>query len=313
MTLSKTLGIVSLALFLLFVAGAFFLRKAGAPTPPSPATTKQVPIPAPSKEPPSHNSSPAQRSVSGVEADGTVLAPWKYQLPGVVKVRAAKNFKDWVAQFPASDQKLIVDFDKSHFSVYSTITSPEQVAWMAQHGYPMPEDILAAKNISDDELKQLAARGNDKAGFLLYERQATLARSKIDAYVADGGTENDLLRNDTAFAIERSKINDDLRTLYTSSESPYKGYVMAEEAGMLRDPDARSAGIIAGLLWADTYGDSRAGSEAMHDFVQGNPDLQRQKIAALSVISALRMDQRRLNCYPIPPVSGWMIPAKVWQ
>jgi hypothetical protein len=248
-----------------------------------------------------------------MSADGTVAVPARYRLPGVERVRTAKNFKEWLAQFPLDQQAFIADFDKTHFSVYSTITSPQQVAWMAARGYPMPEDIVAAKNISDEELKQLAAGGNDKAGFLLNERQATLIRSKIDAYVAGGGTESELLRNDVAFAIERSRVNDNLRAIYTSSESPYKGYVMAEEASMLRDPDARSAGIIAGLLWANTYGDTRAGSDAMYNFVKGNPDLQRQEVAALNMISALRMDQQRLNCYPVPPASGWMIPAKVWQ
>ncbi|HMM58121.1 MAG TPA: hypothetical protein PKD77_11125 [Rudaea sp.] len=313
MTLSKTLGIVSLALFLLFVAGAFFLRKAGAPTPPSPATTKQASILAPPKESPVHNPSPALRPISMVEADGTVLVPRQYQLPGVEKVRTAKNFKDWIAQFPASDQKFIVDFDKSHFNVYSTITSPQQVAWMAQHGYPMPEDILAAKNISDEELEKLAASGNDKAGFLLYERQAATVRTEIDAYIAGGGKESELPRSDTTLAAEQSKVNSALNALYRSSSSPYKGYAMAQEASMRSDADTRNAGIIAGLLWAGEYGDTRAIWDSLHNFTQGKPELESQAIAAMKMLNALDMDRSRLNCYPVPPVAGWMIPAKVWQ
>ncbi|HMM58120.1 MAG TPA: hypothetical protein PKD77_11120 [Rudaea sp.] len=297
---------------LAFAAGWYFWQ--------SPAGTKPMPKPMAQEEPrpltaPSTQQKPpranAASSPATMAGDGTVAVPARYQFPGVERVRTAKNFKEWLAQFPPAQQSLITDFDKTHFSVYDTITSPEQVAWMAQHGYPMPEDILAATRMSDDDLKRLSDHGNDKAGFLLYERMAQRIRSRVDDYVASGGNKEQLLREDFSFALDAMKTATFLQSLYKDSESAYKGYAIAYDASFESDPLDRSSRIIAGLMWASKYGDSRASSDALSKYIQGNPELKREAAAASEMSHFMTLDQERLNCFPI--AFGSRIPDKIWQ
>lgn len=305
---------VLIVLVLCALAGGWYFWWSPMKTKPGPSkqvSLKQIDTPAV----PTSKSEPSQAnatlSPTTIKADGTVAVPARYRLPGVERVRTAKTFKEWLAQFPPDQQAFIADFDKTHFSVYDTITSPEQVAWMAQHGYPMPEDILAAKNMSDDDLKRLSDQGNDKAGFLLHERMEERIRSRIDEYVAGGGTSDQLFYSDLAFARDAMKTSTFFQTLYGKSESAYKGYAIAYAASFDSDPLARSSKIIAGLLWASEYGDSRASSDALRKFTQGNPEMSRQAAAALTMRMFMMDDQSRLNCFPVP--AGSRIPDKVWK
>ena len=182
---------------------------------------------------------------------------------------------------------------------------------MAERGYPMPEDVIAVANLADEQLRNLAAQGNDKAGFLLHEREVAAMEARIDALTRNGESKEALLRSDQALAIERSRVRDAVQALYVSSESPYKGYVMAQDASQLNDPSERSATTIAGLLWASQYGDSRASTDAMYAFFKGDAQLQSQQLAALKMLVAVGFDQRRLNCYTSFP--NTRIPEKVWN
>lgn len=258
--------------------------------------------------PPKRNS-----SFAGTESEvGSVaFIPKIYQLPGIEKARTAQNFKDWLAQFPPADQLIITNFDKTHFGVYSTTTSAEQITWMAKNGYPMPEDVVSSENIKDSELQALADEGNDKAGFLLYERQRRNIQKQIESYIADGGTKEELLRDNRALAIEQLRLSSAIQSLYIRSESPYKGYLMAQQAGLSSDPDTRSSGIIAGLLWAGQYGDTRASNEVLSKFTNGDSVLQKQQSAALAMLGAILNDQQRLSCFTSYPET--QIPEKKWR
>ncbi|MBS0589531.1 MAG: hypothetical protein JSR65_02705 [Proteobacteria bacterium] len=246
-----------------------------------------------------------------IAADGSAEVPVRYRFPGVDRVRTAKNFKQWLAQFAPDQQAVITDFDKTHFSVYDTVTSPEQVAWMAQRGYPMPEDILAVKGMSDDDLRRLFDQGNDKAGFLLYERMSERVRARITAYEAGGEKVDQLFKEDPAFSVEAAKTRMFMQSLSDKSESAYKGYAVAYDASFDSDPLARSTHIIAGLMWASMYGDSRAKTDALGRYVQDDPDLNRLVAAASAMSLFTTEDQSRLNC--LPATYGSRIPDKVWR
>lgn len=101
--------------------------------------------------------------------DGTVAVPARFQLPGVKRVHTGSSFADWQAQFPADTQRLMAAFSKRYLGVYR-VSSPAQVAWMAAHGYPMPEDLAAAQGMSDQDMLNLVKQGNVKAAFLLRGR-----------------------------------------------------------------------------------------------------------------------------------------------
>ena len=49
-------------------------------------------------------------------------------------------------------------------------TSAEQLRWMVERGFPMPEEILAAQDLSLDTLLEMESAGNFKAGMLALDR-----------------------------------------------------------------------------------------------------------------------------------------------
>jgi hypothetical protein len=222
---------------------------------------------------------------STISADGLAAVPVQFQLPGVGRVRTAPSFDEWLAQFPPDQQTQISAFNKSHFGVYR-VNSREQVAWMAANGYPMPEDIVTADRLADRDLLKLANQGNDKAAFLLAERQ----NKELVAFLAKGG-------NKSAYyggmagpnTIEEQTMTID--RLVKQSNSPYKGYIQASKAisGLYageRDPQAvTDAYVIAGLIWASQLGDLRA-SNSVDDYAMGNP----QRVTILGTASIVSLN-----------------------
>jgi hypothetical protein len=181
-----------------------------------------------------------------VAYDGTVAIPTKFQLPGVGRAKSGVNSKEWLAQYPPDQQGKIRAFDKRHFGVYS-VNSQQQVAWMAENGYPMPEDVIAAEKLSDADLREMAKQGNDKAGFLLRERNVAATKERLDAYHALGKTTSDFWSNDPD---ARQLRMDDASTtqLLQQSHSPFKGYVQAFGAAIEDDQMARDSGTAVGCI-----------------------------------------------------------------
>lgn len=225
----------------------------------------------------SRESVPSASPTFPVADDGTVAIPLRFQLPGVTRTKSGINSKEWLAQYPVDQQEKIQAFNTAHFGVYS-INSPQQVAWMAENGYPMPEDVIAAERLSDADLRELAKQGNDKAGFLLRERTSAATKAGLDNYHAQGKTNSDFWNNDPN---ARQITMDDLTTmqLLQQSHSPFKGYVQALDSVLKDDPVSKDATIIAGLHWAQSLGDFRA-EQFLDAFVQGNPMRQAMASAA---------------------------------
>ncbi len=210
---------------------------------------------------------PVVVSRSTISADGMATVPVQFQLANVGRVRTAPSFQEWLAQFPSDQQARISAFNKAHFGVYR-VNSREQVAWMAANGYPMPEDIVAAERLTDRDLLKLANQGNDKAAFLLAERQN---KNLVD-FVAEGGDSWSYYDGMEG----RSRINEGMTIdrLVKQSNSPYKGYLQASEANSglyaRQGQNVVDVRVISGLVWAEQLGDTRA-SQFVMDFVGGDP------------------------------------------
>lgn len=265
-----------LVVLVLLVAGYAWHRREPTAVP-APATSPVESMQPGQRQAESRPSAPAAAPRFAVAADGGVTIPPRFRLPGVDRVLSAPSYKEWLAQYPAYQQAKINAFNDAHFGVYR-VNSREQVAWMAQNGYPMPEDVLAAEGMNDAALLALAEQGNDKAGFLLQERRA----AELAAYLAKGGTRSDYFNG--LDGERRSRVNMELRQLMERSNSPYKGYAQASEAlsGIYADPKDIDVQAIAGLYWARNLGDSRA-DQLIQDYV--GSDSRRQLIwyAAASI------------------------------
>jgi hypothetical protein len=203
-----------------------------------------------------------------VADDGTAPVPVRFQLPGVDRVRTASNFKDWLSQFPADQQPKISSFDLRHFGMYS-VNSPEQVAWMAEMGYPMPEDVIVAQGMSDQDLRDLADHGNDKASFLLHEREIDELQSKYAELAAKGQNRSQFWNNDPS-ASQFGQDDKHYSQLLATSTSPFKGFVKAQDASLDEDTQYAPANVIAALLWAESFGDFRV-DQFVQTYVGNDP------------------------------------------
>lgn len=199
----------------------------------------------PNKPLASTNSTPKPRFP--IADDGTIEMPLKFRLPGVEKLRTAANTRDWMALYPAIDQERIKRFSDRYHGVYD-ISSAQQIAWMAQNGYPMPEDIIVAQGMSDKELHELSKNGNEKASLLLHDRLQTRVeerQSKLDMSKPED--------------LEIQTMLSESNFVLASSPSAFKGFVEAAEAlKKTNNPDEQKARLIAGLMRADALGDRRA-------------------------------------------------------
>lgn len=194
-----------------------------------------------------------------IASDGTTPVPERYQLPGVARVRTASSFGDWVNQYPVEDRKRITAFNTRYRNVYE-VASPQQIAWMARNGYPMPEDLIAAQGIDDHTLQDLAAAGNVKANFLLNDRLLDRLGDR---------TEQDLdLSNPADRVLSAALSKSDALSLHTASA--FKGYVeVAEAYKHNNDPVDQKAYLISGLFRAMQLGDGRVLSTLMQLSSQG--------------------------------------------
>lgn len=254
-------------------------------------------------------SAPAQVAKQIVLLDGTVSIPARFQLPGVQVAKSGVNSKDWLAQFPADQQAKISAFNRNHFGLYQ-VNSREQVAWMAENGYPMPEDVIAAEKLSDADLRGLARQGNDKAGFLLRERNLATIKAKLDEYRAQGRADSDFWANDPA---AQQLTMDEIATteLLQQSHSPFKGYVKAMGNGREDNQLAKDVDVIAGLEWAQRLGDFRA-AQFLSSYVQGNSSLEAMALAAGSVSVDANTDAMLIQstgCQNAGSPAGMFIPG----
>ncbi|MDN5924364.1 MAG: hypothetical protein L0H70_05130 [Xanthomonadales bacterium] len=200
---------------------------------------------------------------------GFAAVPPAFQLPGVDRVRTGKSFADWKAQFPADTQKLMVQFNKDYFGVYR-VNTPEQVAWMAAQGYPMPEDLVAAQGMSDQDLLDLAGKGNLKAAFILRMRDTQAALEGVSRFRAAGKTNTDFWGDDP-LGHELLMHDAAIGPMVKHSGSAFKAFLQAADAAInVTDPTALSARIISSLTFANSLGDTRA-YKLVESYAKGNP------------------------------------------
>lgn len=134
--------------------------------------------------------------------------------------------------------------------------TPAQVAWMQARGYPMPDDIARAESISQTELKTAAGTGDTKAQILYF---ANLLGEYNRIYGSVKGPVDPARYRDP----NRIRLLDEInRTMLQvlASGSPYAGYLYAAEDRLMYSGDLESsaASLLAGLVWASKFGDTRA-------------------------------------------------------
>lgn len=211
--------------------------------------------------------------------NGTFVVPAQHQFAGVRRVYTADSFDAWMAHYSAVDQKMIRAFNERNLGVYRDRT-PQEIAWMAAHGYPMPEDLIVAQGMTTAKLQRLAKNGSTKAAFVLQNRVLTEISDKLTTqgyeYLGQVLTDYPQLYDAMDMASD----------IIEKSGSPYKAYVSARSALVrYREPQSRDKSILAALSWANVLGDH--GARALIErFVHADPAREqiRRQLAGMAAL-----------------------------
>lgn len=150
--------------------------------------------------------------------------------------RLPSNTREMYSRLAPSDRELVEGF-YSNYGAVMDFSNKQELLWMRRHGYPMPEDVLEAARLTDQELERRYEGGDVQAGFFLLDRRA-------EAVPEDGKVEFD-------FSVESNVLAKDLLV----SGSPFSGYAYYRYYSQRPDLQAKA---LAGLLWAGWQGDYRA-------------------------------------------------------
>ena len=179
-----------------------------------------------------------KRERAGVEAAETLSIPAQYQFAGVYEVATANSFDELMALYSIEQRERIEAFVGDYDKAAYLFSSPEELAWMAQRGFPMPDDILAANDMSVGELKKQAEEGNVKAAFFYLRREAE-----------DGPVDR---------STNEPELRTEIRRTALLGDSPFYGYLHANELAT-QYPEYPTV-FASGLAWASMMGDARAGA-----------------------------------------------------
>ncbi|MGA7296726.1 MAG: hypothetical protein WBW92_04345 [Rhodanobacteraceae bacterium] len=251
-----------------------------------PVSSSSRPVPG-NRVPNIHSTSIWRRPAHVIADDGSAEIPQRYQFGGVTRVQTWRDFEDWMSRFSASDQVVLRGFDKQFFGVYRN-RDPNQIAWMAGNGYPMPEDVLAAQSMSTVRLREAAAQGNIKAAFLLQSRELDQIAQRMGA---TSQTYGEVLQSDRQLADDLYNI----RRQVMNSPSPYRGFLLARQESVQAE-DQVGVDVLAALYLARMLGDDGA-EERIAWYIKTSPNsyVREHRQTANAALAALYVRLALLN------------------
>lgn len=223
---------------------------------------------------------------------GTAGIPPKWQFEGIAETRTGPNDSAWLSSYPVADLSIFQQFNQLHPYAWNAYSS-DQISWMAENGFPMPEDVLAAADMSDSNLKQASDSGGMKANFLYYDRLLSNYNVARDEYKQTGGSAEDFEATHQDLFGEMDR----LRKLVEQSDSPYLGYLETESAMWQGNHENFVQGMMGGLALAYFRGDDRAGNAILAMAANGDAT-DREAALAYRIVSQLR------NYYRLPEGCG---------
>lgn len=103
-----------------------------------------------------------------------IVLPANFALPGLSKLPAANSWDEALSRLSEADRGYVAQKNSQYFDTLRFADTQTQRRLAAQ-GFPMPEEWLAARAMSDAELERLADGGNRKARIMLIDRAIELA------------------------------------------------------------------------------------------------------------------------------------------
>lgn len=149
---------------------------------------------------------------------GHIALPQSLRLPGLDSVRAAQSWREAVSRYSEDEQRYLSARSAAYFHVLQ-FGSEQQQRQMIEQGFPMPEEWLAARNIPDHELKQLAEAGNAKAQMFYIDRSISVLSAVLSQRGLD--TEN---AQDMQLLQLYASVSAMTHQRLTESKSPFAAY-----------------------------------------------------------------------------------------
>lgn len=186
------------------------------------------------------------------------------QFPGVQSVQMADSWEHRIAQMNPRDREWLETVNANYAGALA-FEDRKQQEWMIANGYPMPEEWVAARAMSDEALGRLAKSGNEKAQFFHIDRVAERASAENED--GDGIDMSD--PDDQPLAIAVARATAMAWRLSEKSEGPFASFV---EGRLLRANASydNSARLAAGIVEAGARGDPRA-DRLLREFLAAHP------------------------------------------
>jgi len=206
------------------------------------------------------------QSADTVDASRIAVPP-HLRFAGIASVAVGDSWEHLLSDYGDDERVQIEAFTQALNSTTYLFRGEAEQEWLIDQAFPMPDEILAASAMSEDELRAMAVGGNSKAAFFYLLRSI-----KNDSY-HELDSEQDFL--------ERSKI----RAAAFAADSAFLGYIEAARASK-KYPDEAHADAGA-LAWASTKGDTRAAYAIAGEGI--NP------AHLLILMNSLRLEEIRLR------------------
>ena len=97
-----------------------------------------------------------------------IKIPAKYALSPESLVPLVDSWDSLVNDLSEEERNIAEKLRSSYPEAYQ-FSSAEQLQWMIENGYPMPEEYLLARELGQEKLVELAKTGNQKAVMLAYD------------------------------------------------------------------------------------------------------------------------------------------------
>jgi hypothetical protein len=263
----RTGAIVAVLAFVLAVGlSGYWLGRGAAPQARTPSATQSAVVaasPASSRAnkpvlPKPRNSTSAAAPPERINASSI---PLKWRFAGITHYQSGDDSESWLAQF-ADHHDAIVRFNQRYPYAWN-VSSPEEIAWLAKNGFPMPEDVIAADAMSDDDLRREADAGSSKALILYYERLSSELLAADRDELNKGGSTYEVMQRvadampQTEFEVGR------VSSLVRGMDTPFFGYVEATRPFLEDNQTMREENLAAGLALAFARGDDRAANAVL--------------------------------------------------
>lgn len=161
-------------------------------------------------------------------------------------VAGADNYQGLLKRYPQAKQALIEAWFHQHAAGSMAFRSNAQWQWMQQHDYPTPDDVLRASTMPEAQLRELAAEGDTKANFFYLARLL----DDFTRGAASAASSRDMPRLQTEMTASMDRA--------LASGSAFAGYLFEGYYAALHGEQTSGIGKAAGLIWADSFGDSNA-------------------------------------------------------